>query len=50
MTRPVTSALARDFEDFLLLKQALGHRYRHAAFTLRSFDRYRSAQVRHARG
>ena len=45
MTYPFTSTLARDLQDFLAFKQALGHPYRRAAFTLRSFDRYVHAQV-----
>ena len=40
MTYPFTSTLARDLQDFLAFKQTLGHPYRRAVFTLRSFDRY----------
>jgi hypothetical protein len=45
MTPLFTSALARDLADFLAFKQALGHPYRRAAFTLRSFDRYVDAHM-----
>jgi len=49
MTHPFTSTLARDLQDFLAFKQALGHPYRRAVFTLRSFDRYVYAQVSRTR-
>jgi hypothetical protein len=37
---PFRSFLANDLERFLEFKGALGHSYRRAVFTLRSFDRF----------
>jgi len=46
VTTGFRSPLAQDLERFLVYKRALGHPYRRAEFTLRSFDRY---VLKHAR-
>ncbi len=40
MTNGFRSSLAQDLDRFLAYKRSLGHPYRRAEFTLRSFDRY----------